>query len=299
MKDITQFTAISEETSVAVGYFDGLHLGHIQVICAALKDTSLKSVVFTFSADSVLPKRGGDSENILPFFIKEDYIRKIGVDYLFAPAFESIKDLTPAEFVKTVILERLNAKKVFCGYDFRFGKNGAGDVETLKTLCGEYGIQVTVIPPYCMDGEPVSSTRIRALIKKGDIVNANRYLGYDLAYRLPVIHGQMLGRQLDAPTINQLFPKGTVIPAFGVYVSKTEVQGKFYPSITNIGVKPTVTDEKVPLMETYIIGFSGDLYGQDITVSLQRFLRSEMKFTSLDALKEQIKKDIEIATEEG
>ena len=155
-----------------------------------------------------------------------------------------------------------------------------------------------MVKDVCLDGKMISSTRIREHIRRGEIEEANRLLGYELWYRLPVIRGNEIGRTIDFPTINQVIPDTNIIPRYGVYKSYVEVAGKQYHGVTNIGVKPTVQhrrDGAGAVMETYIIGFDGDLYGQDIAVALVRFIRPEAKFAGLDELKAQIARDKEEA----
>ncbi len=294
MIDITARGMKGRKTAVALGFFDGLHLGHIEVINAALARKDLAAVVFTFNNKTLLPKFN-TRENIITHELKLELLSKIGVDYIFAPDFADVQDYSPEEFVKKILVDRLNASYVTCGYDFHFGKNGAGDPTTLCHICREYGIEVCVVSAVrAENGEIISSTVIRKLIKEGDVALANKYLGYELTYVLEVEHGRKLGKKLGFPTINQTIPKGTIIPKFGVYKSWTVIGGHNYPSITNIGVKPTVNgDNAEPNMETHIIGWAGDLYGLRTRVVLREYVRGERKFASLDELKAQIKADKE------
>ena len=144
----------------------------------------------------------------------------------------------------------------------------------------------------CLDGELISSTHIRELIRKGEIEAANRLLGYELMFNMPVVYGNQLGRTIDFPTINQVIPETNIIPRFGAYKSYVQVHGKHYRGITNIGVRPTVGDNTKVVMETHIVGFSGNLYGEKIAVSLVKFLREERKFADLNELKKQLKEDL-------
>lgn len=193
--------------------------------------------------------------------------------------------------MEKILKERLCAAYVVCGYDFRFGRGGEGNPGILSALCGEYGIVCEIVPPVRLDGEVVSSTEIRRLIRLGEIEKANRFLGYELSYALPVIKGNEIGRTIGFPTINQMIPDYMVRPKNGVYKSWAVVNGKTYRGITNIGVKPTVTDRGEVVTETHIIGFCGDLYGQTVKIALRAYLRGEMKFDSLSALKAQLAYD--------
>lgn len=292
MTDITG-KYLREKSAVALGFFDGLHLGHIEVVKKTLFRKGLRSVVFTFSGKDRLPKFGDSTgRTIITYEQKKAIFEKIGVDYIYAPDFSDVKDLSAEEFVRDILKARLDAGYVVCGYDFRFGKNGAGTPAILKELCDELGIECEVVPAVLVDGEIVSSTIIRDLIGEGNIERANRLLGYEVSYTLPVISGNRIGHTLGFPTINQIIPSEMVQPKNGVYASWTEVDGKTYRSVTNIGVKPTVTDKNEVVTETHIIGYDGELYGENVKITLCRYLRGETKFGSLDELKLQLKKDV-------
>ena len=191
-----------------------------------------------------------------------------------------------------VLAGRLNAVKVVCGPDFRFGRGAAGNVDSLRKYGAKYGFEVSTVDPVVVDGNVVSSSRIRELLSEGDVKKANALLGYRYKIKRSVEDGNHIGRTIDFPTINQSFEEGQLIPAYGVYATSVVIDGKQYDAITNIGVKPTVEKDCRPLAETHILGFSGDLYGKTLEVSFSDFLRPERKFDSLDALKNQIKTDI-------
>lgn len=290
MIDITYGAAPSEKTAVALGYFDGLHSGHVFVISCALNER-FAPAVFTFNCDTTLPKFQSP-EDIISFENKCELLDKMGVKYLYAPDFAEVCGLSDEDFVKEVLVKRLNAAFACCGRNFRFGKNACGTPERLAEIGEKYGITVKIAEDVCLDGELISSTHIRELIRKGEIESANRLLGYELMFNLPVVHGNELGRTIDFPTINQVIPETNIIPRFGAYKSYVQVHGKNYRGITNIGVRPTVADNKKVVMETHIVGFSGNLYGEKIAVSLVKFLREERKFADLNELKKQLKEDL-------
>lgn len=297
MTDIT-IKGSKEKSAVALGFFDGLHLGHIEVIQSALAKRELCSVIFTFNDKTMLPKFK-ERQNIISYDFKIELLAKIGADYIFAPDFADLRDLSPEEFVEEILVKRLNAQFVACGYDFRFAKGGSADAEDLTRICKEKGIEVSVVPAVRVEGEPVSSTVIRGLIGDGDVKRANELLGYELTYILEVEHGKQNGKKMGFPTINQVIPDGMTVPKFGVYKSWTQLRGHSYPSITNIGVKPTIEldegEERVPLMETHIIGYSGDLYGLKVRVSLREYMREEKRFDSMEELAKQLEKDKQAA----
>ncbi|MCM1164563.1 MAG: riboflavin biosynthesis protein RibF [Lachnospiraceae bacterium] len=291
MIDITYGAPPSEKTAVALGYFDGLHLGHMGVIGAALAQRELKPAVFTFNCDTTLPKFRSP-EDIISFENKRELLEKMGVEYLCAPDFAEVCTLTDEDFVAELLHKRLNAGFACCGRNFRFGLGGFGTPEKLGEIGKRYGIAVRIVEDVCLDGEMISSTHIRELIRRGELEQANRLLGYELMFKLPVVGGNKLARTMSFPTINQIIPKTNVIPRFGVYASYVSVHGKNHRGITNIGIRPTVADRGDTVMETHILNFSGELYGESVAVSLERFLRPERKFAGLDELKEQIVRDI-------
>ena len=276
--------------SVALGLFDGLHPAHRQVIMAATHNVEdgTAVTVYTFDPTTVITKT---INGLLCDRAEEEYLLSLmGVDELFRVDFATVQHLSPTDFVHKILKEQLGAVQVSCGYNYRFGYRGQGDTALLTELCAEVGITVTVVPEVDMDGIPVSSTAIRVAIADGDMALARRLLGRPYRLRTPVIEGQRLGNKLGFPTINQPIPAGFAYPRHGVYASCVEVEGETYPAVTNIGVHPTV-GETTPLAETYIIGFSGDLYGKSPAVYPLAFLRPEQTFPSVEALREQIAQD--------
>lgn len=298
MTDITEKGKPARETAVALGFFDGLHLGHIEVIKQALDRPEYNSVVMTFNDKTALPKFK-ERNNIISYDLKAELLSNIGIDYIYAPDFADLRDLWAEEFVDKILTEKLNAKFVACGYDFRFAKGGRSTAEDLKRICTERGIETVIVPAVKVDGEPVSSTAIRELIAEGDIRQANRLLGYELTYYLEVVEGKQNGRKIGFPTINQNIPRGMAVPKRGVYKSWTQIKGKNYPSITNIGIKPTIAldagEKRSTIMETHIIGFNGDLYHQKVRVVLREYMRGERQFGSLEELKNQLTEDKRLA----
>lgn len=290
----------AEDRAVALGFFDGVHRGHQAVIQKALdcRAKGMRPAVFTYRIQHNIPER---KSSFLWINSEEERVRmmeELGVLDLVQPTFEDFCDMSPEEFVEDFLIKRMRAKVIVCGQDFRFGRKAAGNVETMKELCKSYGVRVVIVPPVVLDGDRISSTRIRGYITKGNMYMAWRMLGRPYSLRFPVVSGNKIGRTLNFPTINQVYPDHFAIPRFGVYVSVTEVDGEYYPSVSNVGVKPTVGSDR-PLSETYIIGFSGNLYGTRVRVSLCHFIRPEIKFASLDELRMQIAKDTLQATYMG
>lgn len=200
------------------------------------------------------------------------------------------------EFFKKYLIEKYNAKALSCGENYTFGARGEGNVEKLKKLCEEYSVELHIAPTQTYNGETVSSTKIRNLLSDGDVRSANAMLGREFSYRSIVVDGDKRGRTLGFPTANQFFPDNFVKLKFGVYASKTVIDGEVYPSVTNIGIRPTVHTERYR-SETYIINFQGDIYGKEIEIRLTDFLRPEEKFGSLSELSKAIEHDSKISQE--
>lgn len=278
---------------VALGNFDGLHIGHMAVINAAsemAKRLGSKLVIATFTEHPMKYLTGESPKELLMGKVKEDAFSSTGAEICNLD-FLSLKDMEPEKFFEEVLLSMLNAKGVCCGFNYSFGAKGKGTPELLQSLCEKKGIEFFMAPATILDSEPVSSTRIRKAIFEGDIELANRMLGRPYSYDRLVVDGDKRGRSMGIPTINQLLPENMAVPKFGVYESTTTVDGKEYASLTNIGVRPTIGTGYVS-SETFIIDFSGDLYGKHITVSLLRFMRPEKKFDSIEELYAQINADV-------
>ncbi|QEY35132.1 riboflavin biosynthesis protein RibF [Caproiciproducens galactitolivorans] len=286
-------------TAVALGSFDGLHVGHQKVIGSAVeaKKDGLLPAVLTFARNPLADLGGCAGGEILSQEQKIHILEKFGVEQLYILNFSTIKDYTPEEFVDRVLIRVCHAKQVCCGFNFTFGCGGKGNSHTLEQLCGERGLKTKIAEAVLLDGDTVSSTRIRGLIANGDVDEAARLLGRPYGYRSPVLHGRKLGRRLGTPTLNQAIPKNFVLPRFGVYVSRAVFGGKEYCGVTNVGIKPTVGSPCV-LAETWLPDYSGeDFYGKTVRVDLMKFLRPEKKFAGLDELRAEIHKNGEQAKE--
>lgn len=298
MIDITNGEHIPDcNTVCALGLFDGVHRGHQLVLNTAEKYriNGLKTAVFTFKTDTVTSKgHDGMLEMILSDEVKDRHFEQMGIDYLFSPDFSGMKNLTCEEFVRDVLVGRLKCKVAVCGADFRFGRSALGDSKRLAELGEKYDIEVVVLDRLQWSGHPISSTEIRENIRCGQMEKANDMLGYTFGFVLPVEHGKAIGRTLDFPTINQIIPKGQVLPRFGVYCTRVILGEKVYHGVTNVGIKPTVHVKTLPLAETFIIGYNGDLYGENVEILFDHFVRAEKKFDNLAELKKQISLDTEI-----
>lgn len=286
------------KTAVTLGSFDGLHKGHMTVIACAFemqKKHGLLPLVLLFDKHPMLTVSGKAPDMILQPSLRDELISQTGAGRRIV-SFREVRDMSCREFFEKILIEKLNAGGVCCGWNYRFGKNNEGGIDELRALCTEYGVELMITPPVDFDGKPVSSTRIRQAVENGDIPLANAMLGREFRYKLTVVDGQHRGRLIGAPTINQRFENGFVIPKKGVYASSTLVDGVLYPSVTNIGLRPSFENEDFR-SETCILGFSGNLYGQEIEVRLLEYLRDEIKFNSMEELSAQIKADAEKSEE--
>lgn len=278
--------------AVALGVFDGLHIGHRAVIasaCGARDVVTGEALCATVLSMTGAPKTAAG--RLLTPQREDALLQTLGAEEWIDLCFEKVRHLSPKEFVHTILHEQLGARHICCGYNYRFGKDGKGDAQSLKELCKPLGITVTVVPPMLCEGEPVSSTRIREALLNGKTELAARLLGFPFTVDFPVTQGNHTGNTWGTPTINQVFLSGYTVPKRGVYASLAIVDGKHYFGVTNVGVHPTVGALKTPQAETWISGFSGNLYGKNVPVQLIRFLREERRFDSVDELKKQIPDD--------
>ncbi len=280
---------------VALGTFDGLHSGHKKVL---LSDTTEydEKLVLMFTEHPQKTLSGKCPAELITSSKRNELLEGWGYTPEFLD-FKEISNLSPEEFVDKILVEKLNATALCCGFNYRFGKSAKGDVSLLKRLCAERELKLTVCDEVDFEGTPVSSTRIRDCIKNGDIIRANKMLGRYFSFDFQVVHGDARGRTLGSPTINQFFSENFAVAEYGVYASFTIINGKKYISVTNIGVRPTIEGVSEKRSETNIVGFDGDLYGQNIEVFLVEKLRGEMAFKSLDELSARISADREKATE--
>lgn len=278
-------------TAVALGFFDGLHLGHRKVLRQVIeqKQNGLVPLCFTFAQSPKSILRGTSESALVSEFDKLKILDIIGIEHTICADFRAIMNMSAEEFVSEILVKRLRAKFAACGFNYRFGKNGEGDSETLKQLCKEHNIEAVVVPPEISGGEVVSSTLIRGLIGDGNVRRANELLGSKFGFCSTIEHGKRLGRQLGTPTINQPLSAGLVVPRFGVYASAVTLEnGDVYCGVTNIGVKPTV-GKFAPLCETWMPDYSGgEIYGETADIRLLEFVRDEKKFDNIDMLKNAI-----------
>ena len=278
--------------SVALGFFDGVHEGHREVIRRCTEQgTRVAVLTFEQSPASVLggeaPPALTDNER------KAELIAQLGVDELIFADFSAVRDLSAEAFVKTILREKLGAEAVSCGYNYRFGKNGSGDTQALRRLCELEGIRTYIAEPVDIGGRAVSSTAIRKMLSGGDIEGANKMLGWRYSVSGAVGGGNRVGRTLGFPTVNLPIGEGMCVPRYGVYASRLIIDGKEYRGATNIGVHPTVMEAQRPVCETFILDYEGEgLYGEQAVCELTAFIRPERRFDSPEELTAQIEKDV-------
>lgn len=276
------------KTAVALGTFDGLHTAHRQVLSLP---NGYKKVAVTFIAP---PKMviSGESELLLTEAQKCRYLKEFGIDEIVTLDFNKVRNDSPESFLR-FLRDEIGADFIACGFNYRFGKNGAGDTDLLSEFCSENNIELRVSSSYLLpDGNSLSSSYIRSLLKNGEVEKANEFLYKPFSFTAVVQKGDQRGRTIGFPTINQKYPDDLVKLRFGVYKTEVLVDGESYEAITDIGVRPTYETDFM-ISETFIKNFSGDLYGKEVTIIPIKFLRDEKKFNSLNELKEQINKDLE------
>ncbi len=283
-------------TAIALGVFDGVHLGHravLNTVSELYRNHGRLSGVITFRTETMMSQKSA-SGYLYSTLTKSILLEQAGMQFDWHLPFAKIKNMDGRTFAKKILCEEFYAKDVCCGKNFRFGEHASCDVQDLEQFGKWFGFRVHIIEDVMKDNVKISSTEIRKLLLNGEIEKANAFLGQPYQIWQEVTHGAQLGRTIGFPTVNQLFESGQLVPKFGVYASETVLSdGRKFHSLTNIGLKPTVNYQGLPLAETYIEGFSGDLYGKFLNVKLLRFIRPEMKFASVQALTEQMTKDLQ------
>ncbi len=295
IKDLEGFK-IEEKTAVTLGKFDGIHLGHQMLMKNVLekKKNGYKAVVFTFDMPPGAFFSGKTHQTLLTNYERKLFLEKIGIDYLIECHFtHDIAEMEPEDFVEKILVDKLNTAYICAGDDCTFGKKARGDCKMLKAMSDEFGFEVEIEPKIKYKDEVISSTLIRKYIEKGEMKIANAMLGYPYTIIGKIVHGNQLGRKLGVPTANILPIKEKKLPPNGVYVSRTWIDDKSYMGITNIGSKPTVSDEVIISVETNIFDFCDDLYGKEVKIELFDYERPERKFESVEELTKVLKKDIE------
>lgn len=292
---------MTKQKVMALGFFDGIHVGHaalINKIKQRAEETGAEPAVLTFDVhpDNLVFKKtvplinsAEDRENILS--------RCFGIDDVVVIHFsQRVMHMDWQDFIDELI-DEMNLRWIVVGHDFCFGYKGLGTAEKLKAYCAERGVGCDIIPAVCRDGVVVSSTLIRQLIETGEMEKANEYLGHPHTLTDVIRTGYHLGTKMGTPTINMSFPQGVIIPRHGVYAAKAYIDGQEYMSVTNVGIRPTVSDSGNVNVESFLLDFRGNLYGHRARIDFYKFLRPERKFDDVNELAAQIKSDAQTTRE--
>lgn len=292
---------MTKQKVMALGFFDGIHVGHaalINKIKQRAEETGAEPAVLTFDVhpDNLVFKKtvplinsAEDRENILS--------RCFGIDDVVVIHFnQRVMHMDWQDFIDELI-DEMHLRWIVVGHDFRFGYKGLGTAEKLKAYCAERGVGCDIIPAVCRDGVVVSSTLIRQLIETGEMEKANEYLGHPHTLTDVIRTGYHLGTKMGTPTINMSFPQGVIIPRHGVYAAMAYIDGQEYMSVTNVGIRPTVSDSGNVNVESFLLDFCGNLYGHRARIDFYKFLRPERKFDDVNELAAQIKSDAQTTRE--
>ncbi|NLJ79187.1 MAG: bifunctional riboflavin kinase/FAD synthetase [Tissierellia bacterium] len=297
--DLNNYTERKYKTAVALGNFDGIHKGHKHLITnmvRSAKRRNLRSSILLFKNHTrdILGNNNIEKFNILTSNEQKlKIIEGLGVDIVYTMKFDrNIMRLTGKEFIEDIIIDKLNSQFITVGFDYKFGYKASGDSSYLKQIGLQKGLSIDIIEPIIADGEVISSTTIRGLIRDGNIRKANRFLGRNYMIEGRVIAGQNRGTGLGFPTANMKLSYNYVIPKSGVYKTYAIIGGRGYPCITSIGANPTFDDDEFKI-ETHILDFDQYIYDEGIQVELIDFIRENIRFNTVEDLKRQIEHDIE------
>ena len=279
-------------TAVTVGKFDGIHQGHEALVSLITKQPELKSVMVTFSKSPKQVLFDHDLKFIVTEEERNAILEKQGIDILLVLPFDdTLMHQSPGDFIR-MLTGRIHMRYMAVGSDFTFGYKGAGNATLLEKLSTDLGFRLEVIKKIQEDGADISSTRIRELIKKGDVAEASRLLGRPYFIYGPIVHGKHIGTGMGIPTINLVPPEKKLLPPFGVYITTVDIDGRIYHGVTNVGNNPTISDGNSVTVETNLLDVNTNLYDEKATVTFYEFVRPEKKFSSIEELKAEIKKNI-------
>ena len=291
ISDISEIEKENKKRVAALGFFDGIHKAHQKIIGDAVKEAGEEFISVVITLDKSPKEYFGKTseESLTPINKKNKLLTSLGVDEVYYLEFnEKLQNLSAEEFINN-ILKKLNVDKVFCGFDYRFGFKGLGTPDLIK----DSGIEVRIQEKQKIDEEKISTTVLKEFVRKGEFSKYKEYTGRFYSISGLVVKGRQLGRTINFPTANLELDDKYLLPEMnGVYITKIKVNNKIYKSVTNIGYNPTVSDEKnKKFIETHILDFDEDIYGEKIEIYFYEFLRKEQKFESFDHLKEQLKLD--------
>ncbi len=293
----TPGAAQNPPSATALGFFDGVHVGHRQLfsaVCRRARESGLLPSVFTFSDDVRTVKRG--SARLTDFDTKLALLEECGIEVVYLADFPALSSLSPEAFVREVLIGFCGTEFAVCGFNFRFGCRAAGDAEVLLRLMREAGGDCEIVPPAYHGERVISASAIRRALEDGDAELAAAMLGRRFSLRGEVLRGRGYGHTEGVPTVNQLFPESGIVPRAGVYVSLVLTSdGRRFPAVTNVGVCPTFEIGDTLHSETHLLDFAGDLYDEVLTVEFCKYLRPEEKFDSPEALYRRVRADVEAA----
>ncbi len=279
-------------TAVTVGKFDGIHQGHEALVSLITKQPELKSVMVTFSKSPKQVLFDHDLKFIVTEEERNAILEKQGIDILLVLPFDdTLMHQSPEDFIR-MLTDQIHMRYMAVGSDFTFGYKGAGNAALLEKLSTDLVFRLEVIKKIQEDGADISSTRIRELIKKGDVAEASRLLGRPYFIYGPIVHGKHIGTGMGIPTINLVPPEKKLLPPFGVYITTVDIDGRIYHGVTNVGNNPTISDGNRVTVETNLLDVNTNLYGEKATVTFYEFVRPEKKFSSIEELKTEIEKNI-------
>ncbi len=294
---------IFSASSLALGVFDGVHIGHRKVIAEAVKkaeELNIKSAIVTFSCHPRYIITGAMPEMITPLDEKLELFNELGVDATVILKFnEEFAKMTADEYIKNILEGCFNVKSLSVGYNHQLGSDKKGTSDFLRQYCSEENIHLNIIPPVKINNHVVSSSVIRGFITSGDVASAQEFLGRPFKVTGTVVKGQRLGRQLGFPTANLLVNEDLILPLRGVYSGTVKVKDVLYKSVINVGRRPTIGDLEKDLVEAHLLDFDRDIYGETIEVYFLERIRDEKKFDSLNELKKQIERDCQLAKIHG
>lgn len=282
----------NEKRIYALGFFDGVHIGHqalLQACHTLASQLGCKTAAITFDAHPKSLFSDQPPALITSAWDRQNLLRQYGMEHIHCfPVTKEVMSTPWETFLEQLVAH--GAVGFVCGDDFHFGHRGEGNTQKLQEFCTQHHLPCIIVPEQSLKGQRVSSSLIRRLIEGGEMESATKFLGHPHILTGHVLHGQKLGRKLGVPTANLVIPAGVAVPKFGVYACKANIDGKSYPAVANVGIRPTVSGSGITV-EPWILGFEGDLYGCRIQLEFYRFLRPETKFDSLTALQQQIHED--------
>lgn len=302
VKGIDQLSHSLKHPVVTIGNFDGLHLGHQKIVKTAIEHAGKRGgqcVAYTFRPHPQVALRPGANIQLLSTYEEKlELLEQLGVDLTIEEPFSrEFSEIESNEFFTDVLLHRLSAEAIVVGYDFAFGRGRHGHLENLQKFCVSSGVELHIVPPQRVEGEVISSSKIREYLHTGKMKDASRLLGRPFSYPGVVVKGDGRGKRLGIPTANLLIENKLTLP-FGVYATRMIVNGQTYLSVTNVGVRPTFHSELQnlpPLVETHVLDLAIDLYGLTVEIQFFEKIREERKFAGLEELKNQIHLDIQLA----